>query len=257
MILTHCPECLVTFQVPSHLIGRKAACKRCNKIFVIKSPSQVTSDRVGEFGEQIPDEVLNPRQAQSLQIVDQKAVTDANGLGIAGFVISLVGFLTVGILSPIGLVFSAIAMRRKPKGLAIAGLVLGIIGSIFLGIIGLGFFSAFLIPVYTGSSDRARLEIARSAIGYNGPLSQAIDLFKVNTGEYPTELIDLVQRPMDKKITNRWRGPYLIDMGGLRDPWDHDYQYDAEGKKNVGGIDLWSMGPDGIDGNDDDIVNWK
>jgi hypothetical protein len=59
-----------------------------------------------------------------------------NGLGIAGFVVSLVGMLgaCVGaaVLSPVGLILSAIALRRVPRGLAIAGLMLGIIGSVLL-----------------------------------------------------------------------------------------------------------------------------
>ena len=59
-----------------------------------------------------------------------------NGLGIAGFVLSLVGiiFLWVpffdAIVSLIGLVLSGFGMKKKPNGLAIAGLVIGIIAFI-------------------------------------------------------------------------------------------------------------------------------
>lgn len=56
-----------------------------------------------------------------------------NGMGVAGFIISLVGLiLTCGLLCPIGLIFSLIALGRKPRGLAIAGTILGAIGSLFL-----------------------------------------------------------------------------------------------------------------------------
>ncbi|MCC6320574.1 MAG: hypothetical protein IT438_03960 [Phycisphaerales bacterium] len=51
-----------------------------------------------------------------------------NGLAVAGFVCSLVGIF-IGIISLLGLVFSAIALGRPGRrGLATAGLVLGIIG---------------------------------------------------------------------------------------------------------------------------------
>jgi general secretion pathway protein G len=33
--------------------------------------------------------------------------------------------------------------------------------------------------------------------------------------------------------------------------------YEAPGKHNESGYDLWSKGPDGIDGNEDDVVSWE
>lgn len=55
--------------------------------------------------------------------------------GIAGFSLSLIGFLTsifvVGIiLSLIGMVSSAVQVAKKPTGLGITGLVLGIVSFI-------------------------------------------------------------------------------------------------------------------------------
>ncbi|TSE00654.1 DUF4190 domain-containing protein [Skermania sp. ID1734] len=64
-------------------------------------------------------------------------IQQSNGLGTAGFVVGLLGFLAsipFGFLAWIlvlpGLVLSAIGIRREPKGLAIAGLVLSILGLI-------------------------------------------------------------------------------------------------------------------------------
>ena len=56
-------------------------------------------------------------------------VQQSNGLGTAGFILSLVGLVTGGILSPIGLIISLIALGKHPKGLAIAGVIIGLIGS--------------------------------------------------------------------------------------------------------------------------------
>ena len=57
-----------------------------------------------------------------------------NGMGVAGFVLSLVAFFggTVPYLSgPIwllGLIFSIIGLNRQPRGLAIAGLIISLVG---------------------------------------------------------------------------------------------------------------------------------
>jgi general secretion pathway protein G len=40
------------------------------------------------------------------------------------------------------------------------------------------------------------------------------------------------------------------------DPWGRQYQYSNPGKHNTDGYDVWSLGPDGADGTDDDVGNW-
>ena len=50
-----------------------------------------------------------------------------NGLGIAGFVLSLFGFLTFGLLSPIALFLCFLGLFRSPRGFAATGLVLSLI----------------------------------------------------------------------------------------------------------------------------------
>ena len=57
-------------------------------------------------------------------------VRETNGLGIAGFVISLVGVAgTGGLLCPVGLIVSLIALGKQPRGFAVAGIVLGALGT--------------------------------------------------------------------------------------------------------------------------------
>ncbi len=43
----------------------------------------------------------------------------------------------------------------------------------------------------------------------------------------------------------------------LKDPWGNEYQYKNPGEFNEDSYDLYSMGPDGEDGTDDDIGNWR
>ncbi len=121
----------------------------------------------------------------------------------------------------------------------------------------LALLAAFAIPALVGQGERARVDMAKAAIGPNGSLSQAIDLYKFNTNSYPEKLEDLMVKPNDDDIAEKWGGPYLKDESGLLDPWGKPYVYQFPGDRNEGKYDLYSLGSDGIDGNDDDIVNWK
>jgi hypothetical protein len=61
-----------------------------------------------------------------------------NNLGLAGFIISILGLISCGVLAPIGLIVSLIGLTKRPRGFAIAGTIIGIIGSVFLALVGVG-----------------------------------------------------------------------------------------------------------------------
>jgi len=121
----------------------------------------------------------------------------------------------------------------------------------------LALLAAFAIPALVSQGEKAKIDMARSAIGPNGPLSGAIKLFHFNIGRYPESLNELMEKPTDDEVSDKWQGPYLEDESGLKDPWGRDFQYRQEGQHNESKYDLWSMGPDGRDGTEDDINNWK
>ena len=53
-----------------------------------------------------------------------------NGLAIAGLVISILGIMSGGVLSPIGLILSLVALGKPVgKGIAWAGVIIGFIGT--------------------------------------------------------------------------------------------------------------------------------
>lgn len=89
-----------------------------------------------------------PQQQIIVNTVDKKS----NGMGTAGFVLSLLGLIFCWapvlnfILWILGLILSFVGCFKKPKGLAIAGLVLSLIGAIamfaILGTIGAAFAAA-------------------------------------------------------------------------------------------------------------------
>lgn len=71
----------------------------------------------------------------------------------------------------------------------------------------------------------------------------ALDLFYLDAGRYPTTeegLSALVRAPAGLA---GWNGPYLKSTATPRDPWGHDYLYQAPGKN--GPYDVGSLGPAG------------
>jgi hypothetical protein len=74
--------------------------------------------------------------------------SNTNSLGLAGFITALVGIaLTGGLLCPVGLILSLIALSRRPRGFAIAGTVIGLLGSCGSCLVAL-----FLLPVLAGGA---------------------------------------------------------------------------------------------------------
>ena len=71
-------------------------------------------------------------------IIVQQEQKGSNGLGVAGFVLALIAFLTCWIpvmnfiLWCLGTIFSFIGVFKRPRGLAIAGLVISFIDLIVL-----------------------------------------------------------------------------------------------------------------------------
>ncbi len=116
----------------------------------------------------------------------------------------------------------------------------------------LAVLGAFTVVAFTGilqgSSENAAELFVKNTL--EAPLLK----YKLDTGNYPTSeqgLQALVTPPAG--TAGRWKGPYLRELP--RDPWGNPYQYRFPGQHNPGGYDIWSFGPDGVEGNDD-IGNW-
>jgi hypothetical protein len=68
-----------------------------------------------------------------------------NGLGIAGFVLSILGVLTCGMLTVLSLPLSLIALAKRPRGFAIAGTVISLVGVALFASIGWGLFNLYIL----------------------------------------------------------------------------------------------------------------
>ncbi|HIE53986.1 MAG TPA: type II secretion system protein GspG [Chromatiaceae bacterium] len=84
-------------------------------------------------------------------------------------------------------------------------------------------------------------------------LSAALDMYRLDVGNYPQSLNALVEPAGDN-----WNGPYLKKKKVPKDPWGNDYQYRFPGEH--GDFDLLSWGADGQpggEGDNKDIVSWE
>jgi len=56
---------------------------------------------------------------------------------------------------------------------------------------------------------------------------------------------------------SNWDGPYLRTETLPKDPWGNSYKYEFPATHNrINTPDIWSLGPDGQENSDDDIVSW-
>lgn len=75
-------------------------------------------------------------------------------------------------------------------------------------------------------------------------LEAALDIYRLDVGEYPDSLDGLMEDDTDRAS---WNGPYLR-RAVPTDPWDNDYVYESSGRE----FTLISYGADGASGGEDD-----
>lgn len=128
---------------------------------------------------------------------------------------------------------------------------------LLLVIILISILAAVTIPRFVGRTEQAK--IAAASADVKGNLAIALDLYELDNGLYPTteqSLKALLKEPTSSPVARNWRGPYIKSSSSLRDPWGQPYLYVSPGIRNPHGYDLSSVGPDAVEGTEDDIVNW-
>jgi general secretion pathway protein G len=133
--------------------------------------------------------------------------------------------------------------RRRRRGFTLMEVLLVLAILVILGSM-VGFFIA-------GMQRGAYEDLARTQIGM---FSNQLDVYRLHVGSYPNTnqgLQALRMPPADLTNPQKWRGPYSqkdIPM----DPWGNPYQYELVGPEQYR---IWSMGPDGVSGTEDDVSN--
>lgn len=122
---------------------------------------------------------------------------------------------------------------------------------LMLVVIIIGILVAMVVPRMAGRSEEARIAVARADIELN--IATALRLYELDNGAFPTTdegLNALLSAPSSAK---NWKGPY-VEKEPL-DPWGNPYKYVSPGTHRKD-YDLYSLGKDGVEGNDD-VSNWQ
>ncbi|WP_020558952.1 type II secretion system major pseudopilin GspG [Thiofilum flexile] len=121
----------------------------------------------------------------------------------------------------------------------------------------IGVLLAVAIPNMTGASDEGKRVAAASAIKN---LETTLTLYQAQNSALPSTeqgLKALVTKPSGEPIPRNWQGPYIKGAKDIPvDPWGREYRYASPGAKSGGDYDVFSLGKDGKE-SDDDIGNWQ
>jgi general secretion pathway protein G len=118
----------------------------------------------------------------------------------------------------------------------------------------LALIATVAVPMYLNHLSKSQIRTAGIQVDRLGAI---LDAYLLDVGRYPSQeegLESLVSAPPG---VDRWAGPYLKNKEALTDPWGNPYVYRSPGQH--GRYDLYSFGPDGIEGGegeDQDITSW-
>ncbi|NLR16840.1 type II secretion system protein GspG [Pseudoalteromonas peptidolytica] len=117
----------------------------------------------------------------------------------------------------------------------------------------IGMILSIVAPNVMGQQEEAAKDKARIDIRQ---IEDAMKMYKLKNKRYPTTeqgLEALVTQTSIDPVPKRFpEGGFISELP--EDPWGNSYQLVSPGEMNQ--IDIFSMGPDGEVGTDDDIGNW-
>lgn len=108
---------------------------------------------------------------------------------------------------------------------------------------------------FTGVMGQSDIDSAKVQVGLFKP---PVENYYITFKTYPTSLQAFVVAPPDVDQAKWSRVIAPMFPGGIPlDPWQREYKFAQPGTHNPMGYDIWSSGPDGVDGTEDDIGNWE
>jgi general secretion pathway protein G len=119
----------------------------------------------------------------------------------------------------------------------------------------IGLLAAIAAKNFMGQTEKARMTTTKATLS---SLHEAVDLFKMDTGRYPTEeegLNALIEQPSD--VEGWAQGGYLKGTTIPRDSWKHDFVFmlNPESGKPFVIISYGADGKEGGEGPDADIYS--
>ena len=120
----------------------------------------------------------------------------------------------------------------------------------------MGMLMATLAVGISGQLDRATIAITKTQINR---IEQALEFYKLDNKRFPNAdqgLDALLRQPTAPPVPKSYNPAGYIKREALLDAWDMPFQYRIPGSHNPYTFDIWSYGPDGVEGGDD-IKNWS
>lgn len=103
----------------------------------------------------------------------------------------------------------------------------------------IGLLVGYVGPKYFAQLGKSEVKAARAQISAVG---KALDVYRLDTGHYPSQENGLNALNVAPSNEPRWQGPYLQKAVPV-DPWGNPYVYRIPGEKAE--YDLFSYGKDG------------
>ena len=120
----------------------------------------------------------------------------------------------------------------------------------------MGMLMATLAVGIAGQIDKARVSTTKTKITR---IEQALEFYQMDNARFPTAdqgLEALVTKSSSPPVPRAFNPGGYLKPDGLLDPWGEPFHYRIPGTHNPHSFDIWSLGPDGVEGNDD-ITNWR
>jgi len=137
-------------------------------------------------------------------------------------------------------------MRRTAQ----AGFTLG---EIMIAIAIIAIMAAVAGPYLMGYLKKARIQSTKTTLRN---VQTALQQFNVDMNQYPETLKDLIKKPADEALANKWVAPYLQGSDVPSDGWGNKFHYElTQGQEHP--YELYSYGPDGKGSKEGRISIWS
>jgi len=114
--------------------------------------------------------------------------------------------------------------------------------------------AGIVLPRLVGTKEKADIAAAKHQIK---TFETLLYTYQLHVGSFPSTddgLNALIEPPSDESEAKAWAGPYLTQRTLPKDPWGNPFVYVKEAQRGID-YDLYSWGPDKIEGTDDDIYS--